>query len=72
MAEKDTETTENASSFDRAQFLTSIKAEQTKKRKEALKQKVASKLAEHDELVKGANLKMKEIEEEINKFEQGL
>lgn len=58
--------------FDRSQFLDQIKSEATKKKREALKGKIGGLMAKREEAVRAVAVIDKEINEEIDKFEQGL
>lgn len=76
MAREDSETSGEASgnggAFNRQQFLDQIKSEAIKKKREALKGKVSGLVAKRDEAIRAVAVIDKEINEELEKFEQGL
>lgn len=76
MAKEDNETTNEATSgggaFNRQQFLDQIKSEAIKKKREALKGKVSGLVAKRDEAIRAVAVIDREINEELEKFEQGL
>lgn len=58
--------------FSKDAFLQQVRNEQIKKEREALKGKVSGLLAKRKEAQKAVTLLDKEIEDEIEKFQQGL
>lgn len=67
-----TEATSGGGAFNRQQFLDQIKSEATKKKREALKGKVGALVAKREEAIRAVAVIDREINEELEKFEQGL